>query len=101
MIIVDEEVVRRGLLATACGTDRATMDRNVPHHDIRVSLIANLYNDEAHIVPTVPGAETVLSCADSTWHSRGKQAEMFQGWCCVTHGVRENKIAIYKGAYKL
>jgi hypothetical protein len=54
MIIVDDDVVRRGLLATECGTDRATMDRNVPRHDIWVSLIANLYNDEAHIVLTVP-----------------------------------------------
>jgi hypothetical protein len=34
MIIIDDEVVRRGLLATACGTDRAMIDRNVSRHDI-------------------------------------------------------------------
>jgi hypothetical protein len=64
MIIVDDDEVRRGFLATACRTDREMIDRNVPRHEILVSLISVRYNDEAHLVPAVHGAETVLSCPD-------------------------------------
>jgi hypothetical protein len=46
------------------GTSWAMTDRNVPGHDIWVSLIYMLYNDEAHLDPPVQGAETVLSCAE-------------------------------------
>jgi hypothetical protein len=61
MILVDDESVRRGLLATAQARERSEIDRSVPHHDIWVSTIAPLFNNTSHVVPSLPGAEVVLS----------------------------------------
>jgi hypothetical protein len=60
-MFVDDESVRRGLLATAKARERYEIDRSVPHHGIWVSTIAPLYNDTSHVVPSLAGAVVVLS----------------------------------------
>jgi hypothetical protein len=61
MILIDDESVRRGLLATAQGQGRSELDRSIPRHEVWVTTIAPIYNDPLHVVPNLPGAESVLS----------------------------------------
>jgi hypothetical protein len=60
MILIDDESVRRGLLATAQGQGRSELDRSIPRHEVWVTTIAPIYNP-LHVVPNLPGAESVFS----------------------------------------
>jgi hypothetical protein len=61
IILIDDESVRRGLLATAQGQGRSELERSIPRHEVWVTTIAPIYNDPLHVVPNLPGLESVLS----------------------------------------